>query len=175
MKTVAFSTYCYRRIIHFPLDLLRFPARLCQTGFCAIARIICSTEIKRGIRILDCNRKTRDTFYETIDSALALIERNDPRRFERVRREIRLIVYDRWQVEPLAPGAYARQPRVCMINLGRIDFSKRPKFTLAILAAMIVHEATHGYLCRKRLPYVTCIKERVEAVCRHEETRLLLR
>jgi len=127
--------------------------------------------IFKGIRTLDFSRKTRSHFNQKICEALALIDQNDPLRFERVRREIRLIVYDRWLIDPLPAGSYFYQARACMINLKRFDFSSSPKFRTAILAATILDGATHGHLRRIRLLNVG----RSEAICRKEEIRFLLK
>jgi len=171
MKTMPFSAYCPEPLIRHPLDLLWLPFTLCRAVFYAAAPFIWPSGIFRGIRTLDFNRKSRSSFDLKINDALAMIEQNDRRRFERVRREIRLIVYDRWLIEPLAPGAYFRLAKVCLINLKRFDFSKSPQFETALLAGLIVYLATHGVLHRKRLPNV----DRVKALCHKEEVRLLLK
>ena len=126
--------------------------------------------------MLDFNRESRRRFNQMITEALALIEQNDARRFKRVQREIRLIVYDRWLMEPLPMGAYFNQAKVCLINLGRFDFNKSPKFRMATLATHIVYLATFGHLRRKKVLNALQIhKDRVEDLCRKEELRLLLK
>ncbi len=168
--TVSFSAYCLNRL----LLVIRLPFSICHAVFHVIAPSIWPTGCYRGIRTLDFNRETRSSFSQKINEALALIEQNDPRRFERVRREIRLIVYDRWRIVPLPPGAYFPLAKACLINLKRFDFSKHPKWQTALLAALIVHEATHGHLRRKRMLNVNRIQvSRVEALCNKEERRML--
>jgi len=183
MKTVSFSAYCFNCLRQLPRDLffLVLPLNICRTVFYAIARFIWPTECFRGIRMLDFNRQTRSIFNQKINEALTMIEQNDPRRFQRVQREIRLIVYDRWLIEPLPQGAYFRQAKVCLINLKRFDFNRSPRFKTALLAALILHEATHGLLHRKRLSNEKLLRkktphvQRFEVFCNREETRLLLK
>lgn len=174
MKIASYSSYCLRWLMWFPFNMLilRIPVNLCRAAFYAIAPFVWPSEIKRGIRILDFHSKTRPEFVKAIDAALTLLEQNDVRRFERVKREIRLIVYDR---HVLAPGAYFRQARLCMIDLARNVSFRTPRFRVAVLAALIVHEATHGHLCRKRILHARRIRRRTEAVCVKEETRFLFK
>jgi hypothetical protein len=176
MKIVSLTNYWLRSLLSVPLELIRLPFKLSFIGFYAIVQCLWPTEKKKGITIIDFNPETRADFATTIDTALALIEQNDARRFERVKREICLIVYDRWLVAPLDICTYFRATKLCKINLGRIDFNKRPKYAMALVAACIVHEATHGLLFRRRLSfYFGRTKKRVEDVCQKEEIRLLLR
>ena len=167
MKTAPISVYWLNRLKRLP----RLPFNICRRVFYAMATFIWPCGIFKGIRTLDFSRKTRSSFDQKIYEALALIEQNDPVRFERVRREIRLIIYDRWLLEPLPAGSYFYQARACMINLKRFDFSKSPKFRTALLAATIVDGGTLGHLRRIRL----LNPNRYKIICRKEEIRFLLK
>ncbi|MDR3377954.1 MAG: hypothetical protein P4M10_04665 [Verrucomicrobiae bacterium] len=126
--------------------------------------------------MLDFNRKSRLGFSRTISEALALIEQIDTRRFKRVKREIHLIVYDRSLIEPLPIALYFHQAKASLINLGRFDLGKGPKFEMAILASLIVHHATYGHLHRKGVVSgIRIRKDRADSVCVKEEIRFLLK
>jgi len=170
------------RIIYVLRDLVigRLPLNFCRRAFYAMASSIWPCGNYSGIQTLDYRSKARANSCRTINKALALIEQNDTRRFKRVKREIRLIVNDRWLIKPLPERGIFYQAKVCSINLGRFDFSEHPKFRMAFLASSIVRCATLGYLRRKfpypnrnqnKLPY----EIRISAICRKEEIRTLLK
>jgi hypothetical protein len=176
MRAVPISADWNKRLKRLPVVLISFMLNTCRRVFYAVAIFIWPCGIFKGIRTLDFSRKTRSQFNQKICEALVLVEQNDTRRFERVQRQIRLIVYDRWLIDPLPASSYFSKARVCMINLSRFDFSKRPKFETAILASLIIYLATHGHLHRSGLLDVSRFDvSRIEALCGREERRFLMK
>lgn len=171
------STCLFWRLLRLAwgLLILRVPVNLCRAAFYGVAPLIWPIETVGGIKILDLRSKTRARSTKTISAALSLIEQNDPLRFARVQREVRLILNDHWRIEPLAPSAYFRGARLCMINVDCLDFRKQPKFIMAVFASLIIYEATHGYIFHKRVPYVRGTKKQIEVICEHQQTLFLLR
>jgi len=173
MRTARISAYWLSRLKRLPVELvhLNLPLNICRRAFYAIAILVWPCGVFKGIRILDFSRATRSRFNEKICEALTVIEHSDSRRFARVQREVRLIVYDRWLIEPLTDSSYFNQARVCMVNLGRFDFKDFPRFRTSVLAAVILHHATQGHLRRVRFMNVN----RCEAICRKEEIHFLMK
>jgi hypothetical protein len=97
--------------------------------------------------------------WHAIEQALGLIQRHDPVRYRRILQDIERV----WV--RILPGA-----------IGRFNFSLNAceldeKFVLAeaarpeLIAATIVHEATHARLMHSGIGYDEGIRVRVEAVC----------
>ena len=98
-----------------------------------------------------------------IEEALRLIKVHDPRRYDRLRKDLTRI----WV--RLVPGAVARY--VPPIETCELD----ERFVLAetsspdLIAAAIVHEATHARLWRRGIGYDEMLRARVEAACFRRE------
>jgi len=98
-----------------------------------------------------------------IEEALRLIKVHDPRRYDRLRKDLTRI----WV--RLVPGALARY--VPVLETCEVD----ERFVLAetsspeLIAAAIVHEATHARLWRRGIGYDEGLRARVEAACFRRE------
>ena len=104
---------------------------------------------------------------DRVEAALALIKTFDRRRFDRVRRDIERV----WV--RLLPGALARFNRdVCACELDT-RFVLDQESTAEIIAAAIVHEATHARLERCGLEYDEEKRLRIEAICVRREHAFL--
>ena len=115
-----------------------------------------------------------DSLAQTLTDALKLIERHDPRRFRRVQREVRYIAADYL----LAAGTWRHRTRTCALNPQYCKIapdSPDREWELAYIAAVIVHEATHGALHSRGCPYDEKNRARVERICRTEEKRFISR
>ena len=93
--------------------------------------------------------------------ALLLIRTYDPYRYKRVLKEM-----DRLWVT-LLPGDQAvwrHAERCCVIDPRHVRSA-----STELIAATIVHEATHGTLIRRGVGYPEDLRDRVEQVCRRQE------
>jgi hypothetical protein len=111
------------------------------------------------------------TYYATnaeqvlrrVEEALALIKACDPRRYSRILKDL-----DRVWVNllPGSLGQFKNSIRACEID---------ERFVLAdtsspeVIAAVIVHEATHARLWKRGISYDESIRGRVEAICVRRE------
>ncbi|MEX2120642.1 MAG: hypothetical protein WD847_13700 [Pirellulales bacterium] len=103
-------------------------------------------------------------FHDAVAEALDVLERYDPRRFARVGRNLRAICNG-----PLASTAlYQPHTGICWIDMSRFESWRGEAALAVLLAATIVHEATHGEL--RRLAR-TRRNLREEAICHREEWR----
>jgi len=108
-----------------------------------------------------------EALAEVVD-ALELLRGADPRRFGRVERHIRHIVLR--GMRPL--GFYRSLGRVCGLRKQVYRQESRPLILLGY-AAVLVHEATHGFLDRRRFPYTRTNRKRIERLCLLEHARFL--
>lgn len=155
---------CLRRLVYF---LPKMPVSLLEGAFYVAAPCFWPSEIIKGIRIFDPNPETFPNSAKVLSEALELIEQNDPRRFERVKREIRVIV----QMPVASGGSYSCLMRACTLDLRHFPLTEKPKFELVLLAGLIVHEATHGHLFRKGIVHTKRVFRRTETACWKEEVR----
>jgi hypothetical protein len=126
----------------------------------------------KNIGLADVNRDKSDDgeFLSRTKEVLDLIERVDPRRFRRVQDQIRYIV----NVELTSTGEYWRGNKLCPVDFGRLRLLKNPEWSLHFYAGLIVHEATHGMLYSKGIPYTRDSRERVERLCQLEAKRFMM-
>ena len=104
---------------------------------------------------------------ERVEAALSLIKTFDQRRYDRIRKDIERV----WI--RLLPGALARFNR----DVGACELDTRfaldPETTPEIIAAAIVHEATHARLERRGFEYDEEKRLRLEAICVRREHAFL--
>ncbi|MEM9354352.1 MAG: hypothetical protein AAGA92_15200 [Planctomycetota bacterium] len=120
-------------------------------------------------------------FHDQLGRVLECIRRHDPRRADRVRRQIRRFI-NTSIID--SGGAYLRRGRGCQINCksyydavvgwGSLDEGEQRVLTLQ-LASIIVHEATHGVFYEAGIPYDERFRERIERRCRREQTLFMRR
>jgi hypothetical protein len=131
-------------------------------------RILWPVDIREGIRIVDPLNLRPGVFAAAIAEALDLIQENDPIRFARVKREIGTIL----NMPVIGAGAaYSRCHRTCKINLDCFSFEHDRKSGISFIACMLIHEATHGFLCTRKIPQTKHKLLRVEQLCWNEEWR----
>src|SRR5215204_1858873 len=107
LKRISFS--CYASVL---LAIESVPAL-----FDSIAASVWPSREVFGIRMVDTLDTSEPNFFQTVEAALSLIKDRDPRRFSRLKREIRLVVH-----LPVATGAqYSRLKRVCTVDLRHLD------------------------------------------------------
>jgi hypothetical protein len=102
---------------------------------------------------------------------------NDPRRFERVRRHIGWVVNGALELGRYAE--YNAETRTCGINFREPDANDdeawHQTWNIALNAATLVHEATHGEVIARGIAYAPEHRIRIEALCVNEENRFLRR
>jgi hypothetical protein len=119
----------------------------------------------RGIPVLVVNTRPDVDTVEALarlDGALALVAEHVPHRFRHLQRDIGRLVVRRFPCR----GAYDPGTGDCLVEL---TFVVNPAFTLAQVAATIVHEGAHARLHRLGFPLDMDDRERQERFCRRAE------
>jgi hypothetical protein len=124
------------------------------------------------IRLLDARAKpdSASDFLEITQEALALIERHSPRHFRRIQQEVRCIV----NTDLASGGNFDRFQHHCQMDFKRYKLVRGEahyEWHLALYAAALVHEATHGRLFSLGFAYNKHTRVRAERICRAEERR----
>lgn len=133
----------------------------------------CFTHVRRyrGIRVVQIPAASSVERVLQLADALELLARIDSRRLQRVRAQIRFFVLCKCG----NVGHYQRIGRICRVNGARVDKWRNPLVSVAALAAVIVHESTHGTLEGKWFPYCQRNRKRIERICSLEAARFLVR
>lgn len=105
-----------------------------------------------------------EQIVDRVATALTLIKRYDPHRYHRTLSDLDGIVV--WLLYDVAVGRH--DPK---LNMGEIDirFVLDESTTAELIAATIVHEATHARLKRCGVGYSESVRQRIEAVCFRQE------
>jgi len=122
-----------------------------------------------GIRISHLTMSDPAVFVRATVSCLDLIRQSSPLHFRRLQRHVAYIA-------DCAISGFAMY--VSHSHAVKIDFAKywRPEhedLSLRLYAMTLVHEATHGYLCARFIPYTKRTRSRVERICGTEANRFL--
>ncbi|HEY2851817.1 MAG TPA: hypothetical protein VGJ18_03175 [Gemmatimonadaceae bacterium] len=102
----------------------------------------------------------RLVFFGRVQRALELIGRYEPRRLDRIRRDVRTICGMSG-----GPNVYHHVGRAIMLTMPTVLASSPPE-----LAMVIVHEATHGRIDDRGIPYLAENRSRIETACVRQET-----
>jgi hypothetical protein len=133
-------------------------------GLHASTRFIFSSELLLGIRVADTSKKTWPEFLRVTDEALELVAAKDPLRYRRILKEIRTIV----QMPVMTGAEYHRLLKICCLDL-RVFVREGEKVAVKLLAAALVHEASHGHLHSRG---ITSMRRRnilrIERICYNE-------
>ncbi|HEX6049893.1 MAG TPA: hypothetical protein VFZ21_11520 [Gemmatimonadaceae bacterium] len=135
-----------------------------------IAKELLSTETRtiRGVRVSVYNTRAdieTHRVFERLDGALGVIERYQPHRLRRFRRDVAGIVVKRFPCR----AAFFGDTRVCLIEL---TFAGAGQFSDAQVAASIVHEGVHARLLTMGLSGHPGCEAREERLCRKAELEL---
>jgi hypothetical protein len=123
--------------------------------------------------VYDTNPESGRIFAKIVGEALMVIKNADRRRYGRIQKEIRQIRNARYHTS----GAYSRRKRMCVIDFSRFecDWSKPNKddyeWRVAQMAALLVHEATHGHFDSLGIPYTPQTRAFIERLCVEESRR----
>lgn len=124
-----------------------------------------------GLALIDY---PRDTPYlrETFATALEILQRRDPHHYKRVLKHIRRVMN--------FPIGYSGAGYIQHLSAYATSF--RPpqaedgiRKEAIMQASMLVHEATHGFLYSRKIPFNPRTRERIERLCSKEEHRFLRR
>ena len=110
---------------------------------------------------LSKEQKTRA--FATAENALKLIAKHDPRRFAVLARDLKWILVTPF---PGARGRYFAALDVCLLDSG---FALSQDATVAKVASVIVHEATHARLRHLGFGYSESERTRIERTCTRAE------
>ena len=130
-----------------------------------------------GIKICDlasAGESEEQFFCSYVIKALKFIKEHDPKRYRRVQRHLAYIVNCR----VLASGNYSHSLRECDLNFSSFKWLKaewEEEWKVFELARLIIHEATHGVMCVRNIPYDKKYRLRVERICHQEEVRFARR
>lgn len=113
-----------------------------------------------GIMVYDfTDAEDSTSYFAKITSALELIAQYQPRRLDRIRRDLRrILVWKRVQ------ASYWHLLRACTLTPQELD--TRSDIDVAL---SIVHEATHARIDMRGIRYKAELRERIERACVDEE------
>ena len=126
-----------------------------------------------GVAICDFTmaQTSKDSFLDLTRQSMALIKSLDARRYRRVCRCLHYIA----NTALISRGQYGRTLKVCRVDYSRNFNSPYPQRNVREYAGVLIHEATHGLLFEKGIPYDKETRERVERLCHLESYRFALR
>ena len=110
-------------------------------------------------------------FVSRTIAALDFIAETDPRRFRRVQRYIKAIIYG----SKRSLATYHRQLPGCFVGFADYKFEEEAPYKVPLYACTLVHEATHGMFFARHIPYTKRSREKIEFYCTMEEWRFALR
>lgn len=161
------------------------PIELATLLFFKISHILLTRGWHSGIRLVGTHfgEGENQVFVDCTKDALDLIQKYDPHRFRRILREVRII--DNCPLT--SAGRYNRQSRSCEIDFphyrdttgGYLHTRHRGtdeyQRSLALYAASLIHEATHGKFDSHGILYTAKNRLRIERLCHQEEARFYAR
>ena len=107
--------------------------------------------------------KDPDAVLRRVEEALGVIKLYDRLRYNRITRDLERV----WVRTLFGNDAqYSHAMRACQLD---VRFVVAATSSPAIIAAIIVHEATHARILNRGIRYEEAIRERVEAVCVRRE------
>lgn len=96
-----------------------------------------------------------------VEAALELVRLHDPLRYKRITRDLERI----WVCGLIgACGQYDEAVRMCRLDAKYVETS-----TPEAVASTIVHEATHGHPCMRKIGYPEALRHRIEQICFRQE------
>jgi hypothetical protein len=123
------------------------------------------------IRICELNPPS-PTFKRVVLAAFQLLKDTDPRRYSRVKQHLKWVSNGSLS----QPGAvYRHYTQTCVIDYVEPGSESEIPFWIADLASTLVHEATHGVLRARDIPYSPELRVRIERLCVTEENRFARR
>jgi hypothetical protein len=124
-----------------------------------------------GIGLVEAGQHDAE-FVSTIVAAMKLIETIDPRRFALVKQRIKWIANASLF---RTGGNYQHATKLCVIDFSDAVCELDRKLAVGWCAKLLVHEATHGVISGRGIPYSRKVRFRVERRCVQEEQRFVAR
>ena len=105
--------------------------------------------------------KKENYLLESVEDALKLIKQHDPLRYARILRDIEQI----WiSIRLSGGGEFNPISGICYLDKRYVA-----KSSTQAIASVIVHEATHGYPCLRKMGYPEKLRHRIEQICMRQE------
>jgi len=125
-----------------------------------------------GVAIVNGKGKSSaEGFLRATREALSLIKSWDARRYHRVCQNLDYIVNVR-----MAPaGTYIHGLKLCLVDYEKHFATHDSEWNLRMYACTLIHEATHGLIERRSIPYYPENQERIERLCHLEEYGFIMR
>jgi len=121
-----------------------------------------STRSADGVLIATDAGET-EAVLERVGAAIALIKARDPLRHRRMTRDLDRV----WvRLLPGVSGSYRHSIRTCQLDT---RFVLAETTSVAVIAATILHEATHARLMACGFDYAEGRRQRIEAICLRRE------
>lgn len=114
-------------------------------------------------------KKDAQAGFEKLRSAIQLLATADPVRFARMQRDVTCVAYF-----PLVKALGEHWPgvRTCILN---VFYCQRPTTSVAEIAGVLVHEATHARLRNAGFVTTEANIRRIEQICVNSELRFAAR
>jgi hypothetical protein len=114
-----------------------------------------------GLWIGVLDDKDGERLIQRVRNAILLIQRYDPLRYRQICASLRRI----WMCDLIGNnGQYSRTFNRCDLDLRYVKSA-----SLERIAATIVHEATHGHHCLRKIGYPEPLRHRIELICMRQE------
>jgi hypothetical protein len=111
--------------------------------------------------------ESQEMYFDKVLEALYLIGEVSPVRSVRIRRAFKSIfVFG----DGSSAAMYHHDLRLCQLS---DKYVRSDRATVASIAATLIHEATHGMLLDRSVPYTSASRARVERICTRAEIQFL--
>ncbi|MEN8251805.1 MAG: hypothetical protein ABFS32_22990 [Bacteroidota bacterium] len=118
---------------------------------------------------ISCFVSDNNEFYDFTVATLDFIKKTDARRFKRILKEIDWLVNTR-RIKRNC-GEYRHKMKLCSVN--REIKEEYSKDDVVYFSTVLIHEATHGYLCSRKVEHTKERRASIERICVAEENRFL--
>jgi hypothetical protein len=105
--------------------------------------------------------KEKYHLLDRVEVALKLIKQYDPLRYSRIHRDIERIFVS---IRLSGGGEFNAISRICYLDRRYVE-----EASVQAIASVIVHEATHGYPCLRKMGYPENLRYRIEIICVRQE------
>jgi len=150
------SRVVLRRVVWRSCQLLFRPAVAVSER---VVRATASYRRLEGFSVGFFDQEAAKECSQKVAEALALVRSLDPKRFERMRRDVELVQVFRMKSSQFSPRWWT-----CLLDEALVR-----ERSAALIASTLVHEATHARVLRAGIPYWPDLQQRIEALCTRQE------
>lgn len=169
MRFSYFNTRLARRCSYYwsgwPRSWLAKPFKTAQ-GKCLRATVQTS---HHGIQISHLTESDPAVFVRATVASLDLIQQRSPLHFRRIQRHVSFIA----DVPIVSLGEYDPCFQAVELDFVQQWLPEQEDLSLRLYAMTLVHEATHGYLFARFIPYTKQTRSRVEQICVNAENHFV--